>query len=263
MLLYVTKILAIGLLTGILSGMFGVGGALLSTPAIRLLLHVAPLIAVGTPLPVVIPTAISGGIVYLRRDLIALQVVKWAAPAGMVGAILGATSTKFVSGHYLLIITALIILYVGARFLRRAWSTEEKQSTNTEHRTPSSGLSPLSSLLVGLVAGFVGGLLGIGGGIILIPAFVFLGKMSAKKAFGSSLITIAFMAIPGTVVHYLLGHIDWMIAAWLTLGVIPGAYLGARFTEKAEERALVVAFGLFLIILSLYFALSEFLSLLR
>lgn len=256
MLWYVAKILAIGLLTGVLSGMFGVGGALLSTPAIRLLLSVPPLIAVGTTLPVVIPTAISGGIVYLKRGLIAKEVVKWAAPAGMIGAVLGATLTKFVPGHYLLIITALIILYVGIRFL---WPA----SQNSEHRTPNPGLSSLSSFLVGLGAGFVGGLLGIGGGIILIPAFVFLGKMSAKKAFGSSLVTIAFMAIPGTIVHHLLGHIDWTIAAWLTLGVIPGGYLGARLTERAKERALVIAFALFLITLSLYFTTSELLSILR
>lgn len=264
--LYAAKVLLIGLFTGLLSGAFGVGGALLSTPAIRLLLGVAPLVAVGTPLPVVIPTAVSGGLVYWRRGLIVGDVVKWAAPAGMVGAVLGAALTRYVSGHYLLVVTALIILYVGIRFLWQARSSEfgdqsSETPTNYELRTRNPFRSPLSSLLIGLSAGFVGGLLGIGGGVILVPAFVLLAGMSPKEAFGSSLVTIAFMAVPGTVVHHLLGHIDWLIAMLLTAGVIPAAYIGARAAQRAKDRTLVIGFALFLIAVALYFGISEALAL--
>lgn len=281
--LYVLKVLVIGLATGVLAGIFGVGGALLSTPAIRLVLRAPPLIAVGTTLPVVIPAAISGGIVYWRRGLIYKKVVIWAAPAGMVGAAAGAGVTRFISGTYLLTITALIILYVGIRFLYESKREKERRPEGRplqERRggplgphsaprsegpegLPSSGsrLSPIVSLAVGFGAGFIGGLLGIGGGIILIPAFVWLGKMPPKMTFGTSLVIIAAMAVPGSIVHFALKHIDVNIMAWLTLGVIPGGWLGARFAQRAKESLLVTAFGLFLVAVAIYFGLAELLTL--
>ncbi len=257
--LYVLKVLVIGLATGVLAGIFGVGGALLSTPAIRLVLRAPPLIAVGTTLPVVIPAAISGGIVYWRRGLISKKVVIWAAPAGMVGAAAGAGVTRFISGTYLLTITALIILYVGIRFLYQARATQTGGLSG--NLMGAAGLSPAQAVLVGIGAGFIGGLLGIGGGIILIPAFVWLGKMTPKTAFGTSLVTIAAMAVPGSIVHFALKHIDVNIMAWLTLGVIPGGWLGARFAQRAKESLLVTAFGLFLVAVAIYFGLAELLTL--
>jgi len=115
-------------------------------------------------------------------------------------------------------------------------------------------------MAVGFGAGFIGGLLGIGGGIILIPAFVWLGRMSPKMAFGTSLVTIAVMAIPGSIVHFVLKHIDVALMTWLALGVIPGGWLGARLTQKAKEKVLVAAFGLFIVSVAIYFGLTELLT---
>ncbi len=115
----------------------------------------------------------------------------------------------------------------------------------------------MSYVLAGLLAGFVGGLLGLGGGILLIPLFVFWLKVPLKTAFGTSLITISIMAVPGSIIHYLLGHIDVYLALLLTVGVIPGSYLGARITYVAKVKALALAFGIIVIVIALWLGLSE------
>ena len=69
--------------------------------------------------------------------------------------------------------------------------------------------------VVGAVAGFVSGLLGVGGGIVMVPAFTAVLGMPLKRALGTSLVVIVVLAIPGTIVHWALGHIDWAIFAAL------------------------------------------------
>ena len=66
-------------------------------------------------------------------------------------------------------------------------------------------------------------MLGIGGGVVMVPVMVGMLRIPLKRALGTSLVIIAFMVIPGTFVHTLLGHINWAIVLWLTLGVVPGA----------------------------------------
>src|SRR5207302_6674152 len=91
---------------------------------------------------------------------------------------------------------------------------------------------------MGLVAGFASGLLGVGGGIVMVPVMSGILGMPLKRALGTSLAIIAFMVIPGTAVHAALGHINWTIFLWLSIGVIPGAAIGSRWTIRARERTL-------------------------
>jgi uncharacterized membrane protein YfcA len=110
---------------------------------------------------------------------------------------------------------------------------------------------------IGLLAGFVSGLLGVGGGIVMVPAFTTWIGMPLRRALGTSLLVIAILVIPGTIVHALLGNIDWAIFLVLTLGVIPGARVGARIALGVRERSLRVAVGTFLLSVALAYAAVE------
>jgi uncharacterized membrane protein YfcA len=113
------------------------------------------------------------------------------------------------------------------------------------------------------VAGFVSGLLGVGGGIVMVPAFTAWIGMPLKRALGTSLAIIAVLVIPSTIVHALLGHIDWAIFLVLTLGVIPGARIGARLALGAQERTLRLAVGSFLLVIAVVYGARELSFLLR
>jgi uncharacterized protein len=238
-----------GLVAGVLGGAFGVGGAIITTPAVQVLLGARPIVAVGTPLPVIFPTTLSGMQAYRRAGQIDYRAVRWAAPPGALGAAGGAYLTKFIDARYLLLVTAGLI---GWQAIRVGWG-----KTNVEVAGHPVRPSEQAFVLMGLVAGFFSGLLGIGGGVIMVPIMAGVLRMPLKRVLGTSLVVIAFMVIPGTVVHALLGHIDWSIFAWLTIGVIPGAAIGSRWTIRARERTLRVTVAGFLLVLAAAYATLE------
>ena len=115
-------------------------------------------------------------------------------------------------------------------------------------------------LLIGLCAGFLSGLLGVGGGILLLPGFIYILRLPIKKAFGTSLAVISILAIPGTIIHALLGHISGWLFLYLTIGVIPGAYMGARVSIRTSERVLFALFGALIAIFGVIFIVNEIIS---
>ena len=238
-----------GFAAGVMGGAFGVGGAILTTPAVQVLLGAPPIVAVGTPLPVIFPTTLSGMQAYRRSGQIDYRAVRWAAPPGAVGAAGGALLTKVIDARFLLLATAALI----------GWQAVRVGEGRAAGPVTGSPVRPqaLALVLMGLGAGFASGLLGIGGGVVTVPVMVGMLRIPLKRALGTSLVIIAFMVIPGTFVHALLGHINWAIVLWLTLGVVPGAALGSRWTIRARERTLRLTVASFLTLVALAYGAFE------
>lgn len=225
----------IGFASGVASGAFGIGGALLSTPGLRWILDTPALIAVGTTLPAIIPTALAGAYTYARNQLIDVRVAGVLCASGAAFAVLGALATTVVPGEALLVITAVLILFLSLRMLRQV----EPGPEHVQRR------SVPVLLAVGTVSGFVSGLLGVGGGVILVPVLTVLLGFPVKAALGTSLAVVAAQSIPGSITHAFLGNIDWRIVGGLVVGVVPGARIGARAAVSTEDAKLrvVVACG--------------------
>ena len=115
--------------------------------------------------------------------------------------------------------------------------------------------------IIGIAAGALSGLLGIGGGILMVPAFSAWVGMPLKETIGTSLVCVGIFAIPGTITHALLGHIDWTFAIPLAIGVIPGARIGAHFTITASDRVLRYTVGTALGAIAIIYAAGEVLAL--
>jgi uncharacterized membrane protein YfcA len=238
-----------GFVAGVISGAFGVGGAIITTPAVQVILGARPIVAVGTPLPVIFPTTLSAMQAYRKAGQIDYRAVRWAAPPGAIGAAGGAALTKVVNARYLLLVTAGLIAWQA---IRVGWG-----KVMPEGRGDPIEPAGLAFAAMGLVSGFTSGLLGIGGGVVMIPFMVGILHMPLKRSIGTSLVIIAFMVVPGTIVHALLGHIDWAIFLWLTLGVVPGALLGSHWTIRARERTLRLAVGVFLLAVAVAYGALE------
>jgi uncharacterized membrane protein YfcA len=238
-----------GFVAGVMGGAFGVGGAIITTPAVQVILGARPIVAVGTPLPVIFPTTLTGMQAYRRAGQIDGRAVRWAAPPGIAGAAAGAFLTRFVDARILLLVTAGLIAWQA---IRVGWGAPTVEGSGPPIEPPA-----FAFVLMGVAAGFFSGLLGIGGGVIMVPVMAGILDMPLKRALGTSLVIIAFMVVPGTVVHALLGHIDWAIFAWLTIGVIPGAALGSRWTIRARERTLRRVVGVFLLLVALAYGALE------
>jgi uncharacterized membrane protein YfcA len=252
----------VGVGTGVLSASFGVGGAVVSTPAIRAL-GVAALLAVGTTLPSIFPSAITGTARYVKEDLILWRVVAITAPAGILSAVAGAELAPHVpgNGHLLMVLTALLLAYTAIRMAKKPKQAGPAETAAPDAPPPKAGGHAGVLVAVGMLAGFMSGLLGIGGGTVMVPGFTVLGKLPVKTAIATSLACVAIFAIPSTITHALNHNIDWRIALFLTIGVIPGARVGAAAAVRASDEGLRKAVAGFLGIIAAVYLVGELLAL--
>jgi uncharacterized membrane protein YfcA len=116
---------------------------------------------------------------------------------------------------------------------------------------------------IGFAAGVVSGLLGIGGGLVMVPLLAGWCGMPLKRALGTSLLTIWALVIPGTIVHAFLGNIDWWVALFLSIGAVPGARLGATLALGARERTLRTIVGGGMLVIAVLYAAAQLVELTR
>jgi uncharacterized membrane protein YfcA len=265
-----------GIVTGVLSAAFGVGGAVVSTPAIRAL-GASATIAIGTTLPSILPSAVSGTMRYTRDRLIEWRVVWWTAPFGMASAVGGSLLSKVVpgNGHWLMLLTAGLLGFTAWRMARQPDAAEPSDTARAEaetdremlplHTTAHDALrdGPVVLAAIGIGAGLLSGLLGIGGGVVMVPAFSEIVGIPLKASIATSLACVGLLATPGTITHGLLGDINWTFALFLAIGVIPGARLGAALAIRAGHRRLRLSVAVFLGATAVLYAAGEISALIR
>ena len=247
-----------GILTGVMSGSFGVGGAVLSTPAIRAL-GCSAAMAVGTTLPSILPGGVSGSWKYRSHNLVRWDIVKLTVASGVAAAVIGALISEILpgDGHPLMILTALLLFWISTNLISGKNENINPDGTNSSGETPTVARFKTKAVFVGVMAGGLSGLLGVGGGIIMVPAFRSLLRIPMKTAIATSLICVGCFAIPGTITHTIQGGVDWRFAVLLTVGVIPGAPLGAKIALSLSDEHLRRVFGVFLAIIAVVYAGGE------
>ncbi|HOK60245.1 MAG: sulfite exporter TauE/SafE family protein [Tenuifilum sp.] len=113
-------------------------------------------------------------------------------------------------------------------------------------------------LLIGLTAGFVGGALGLGGGIIIVPALIYLLNFSQHEAQGTSLMVLLFpVGILAVVNYYRAGFIDWKLALILMVGVVIGSYFGSKVSINIPAETLRKIFGFFIVLVGIKMILGR------
>src|SRR5262245_43873587 len=109
----------------------------------------------------------------------------------------------------------------------------------------------LIAAVIGLVSGVASGLFGVGGGIVMVPAMVYLLSTNMKVAVGTSLVVIIPTALMGSLKHYQLGHVNWRLAASLIPLAVVGGFIGAALTKPLPAETLKKLFGGFMILVGL------------
>jgi uncharacterized membrane protein YfcA len=253
------EVAALGLTIGVFSGLFGVGGSSISTPLLRIVFGTPSLIELASPLPVTLPTALAGSAVYRSQRLINVRVVAWTAAGGVPSIVAGALLTRWVSAQALMVMVGAAMLAIGLEMMRSPGPLSRPGPPGTGDRLWRD--PPWTTLLaIAVPIGFLSGLLANGGGFLFVPAFVLLFGADVREAAATSLPCVALLALPGTVTHALLGHVDGWLAFQLSLGVIPGTYLGARLSLSLRQVPLRRPFGLFMVAFGVYYSLRELLK---
>jgi uncharacterized membrane protein YfcA len=234
---------------------------------------------VGTPLPVIVPGALTGAWTYHKAGLADMRAGLTIAIAGAPLTVFGAWLATRLGGTVVLVGTAALIVWAAGDMLLQAIQARRQQAPDSSGESTTSSDSrdtgdeseraggahvrsasnaPLAALAgIGVLAGLYSGFLGLGGGFVIVPILTRWLRFPIKVAIGTSLITVAVLAIPGTITHSVLGNVDWRIAAGLVVGVIPGALVGSRLSMHAADTSIRIAFAVLLVVMAGWLGLSE------
>jgi len=272
-------IVALGALTGVLSGMFGVGGGFLTTPLL-IFYGVPPTVAAASAASQVTGASVSGVFAHFRRGGVDFQIGSVMVAGGIVGTGIGASLFRLLQelGQIDIVINLLYVLMLGSigAFMAResieallAERTGRQIQARKRHHHPlvaslpmrwrfyRSGLyiSPLAPLLLGVGVGILTMLMGIGGGFVLVPAMLYVLGMSANVVVGTSLFQILFVTMATTMMHSMTTKaVDIVLAALLLLGSVTGAQLGTVFAQKARPVVLRLVLAVIVLLVALRMA---------
>jgi len=241
---------ALALLVGLVLGLLGGGGSVLTVPILVYVLGVPVKPAIAMSLIVVGLVAMIGFLSHLRQRTVATRVALIFGPFAVIAAYLGARVAQHVSSQLQLILFAVIGLVGSVLMLRgglkRGWAEALPYELSSDART----LTFLA--LEGLAVGFLTGLIGIGGGFLIVPALVLVAKLPMRLAIGTSLLVIMMNALSGFAGY--LGHvtIDWTLVAWFTSVAAVGSIIGTLLSKRVPQEGLRHVFGYLLMGVSIY-----------
>lgn len=237
---------AIGLAAGCLSALLGVGGGLLMVPAMVLMLRVRQHRAHGTSLAVIIPTALAAVYRYHLAGRVEWDLVVPLAFGGVFGALIGAAVANAMGAALLKRVFGIFIVLVGLLMIII------KGDYRAGAALVGTDVGSWAIGVVGLIAGVMSGLLGVGGGIVMVPAIVFLLGRDQHVAQGVSLAVIIPVSISGAWIHARKGNVIPPLAFWISVGAVVGATVVGNAVQQIQEGVLRALFGTFLIIMGVF-----------
>ncbi|MFH8249095.1 sulfite exporter TauE/SafE family protein [Microbacterium sp. B2969] len=230
--------IGIGLLAGLMSGLFGVGGGTVIVPLLVLILKFDQRLAAGTSLAAIVPTATVGVISYAVHGSVAWIPALILAAGAVVGAQIGTWLLPRVSVTVLRwgFVAFLVVVIVNLFLVIPSRDAE----------LPLTILTISGLVALGVVTGILSGLLGVGGGIIVVPALMMLFGTSDLVAKGTSLLMMIPTAISGTVGNLRRGNVDLPAGVTVGLAACTTTALGAWIATLLDPFAANVLFAIFL-----------------
>lgn len=216
------------------------------TPTLFLLGY-AVLISASTSLVLNLITSVSAGYVFYRNKMIDFKTSMIFVPGIGIGAFMGGAMANFVDTTFLLWLFVIFLVGVGVRMLYTYW---EKGKPEGECPT---GFTPAMYVLImvfGFAVGILSGLLGVGGGILIVPFMVYVCKYPTKYAAGSSHLIISFSALFGIIGHSAYGSLDLPLILVTGIAVLIGGNLGARISMKFKSNVMKAGLGLIMLALA-------------
>lgn len=235
------SILLVGLGAGILSGIFGVGGGILIVPGLVFFAKMDQRRAHGTSLAAVLPISIASLVTYWSHDHVDWHVALWLAIGAVGGAILGTKLLK-TARHDVLSYGFAVLLIMSA--VRLYWTS------SADGRTDLTVVAAIALVMIGVATGTLAGLLGVGGGVIMIPAMVLLLGETNVLAKGTSLAVIIPTSITGTIRNRKTANVDVKAAVVVGLSGIVSAVVGASLAADMSESLSNALFATLLLVVA-------------
>jgi len=230
-----------------LFAMLGLGGGMVYVPALNWAGY--DLITVALPLGLLLNGLNTSFalIQFGKKKLVDWKGGAFMAVAALIGSPLGAITSKYINQDDLKLIFAVAVLFAAIRMFGQANKAEPKEKAPLQKRI-------LWGIIVGLSIGFLGGMLGIGGGFVFAPVLMALGYRT-KEAAATTAFVVTFSSFSGYLAHMADGEMNWPLTIILVGAVIIGSQLGARFmSNKAKPKMVKMIYAVVLIIIAVKFS---------
>jgi uncharacterized membrane protein YfcA len=248
-------LLVIGLVAGVLSGLFGIGGGLLIVPALTLFMAFSAKTAVATSLAaLLLPVGIFAVLEYHRKGLLDLRASMLIALGLFTTTLVGAQITLALPETLFKQAYGVFVIIMGLRFLGIFARNANPAATAAPSSEP---LSAWKLLALGLIAGVLSGMFGIGGGIVIVPALMAIFGVEQKRAVGTSLGALLLpVGLPGVLGYYAAGELNLGAAVPVAIGLAIGALGGARIAIGLDPKTMRRLYGIFLLLVGAWFIIE-------
>ncbi|HAH07538.1 MAG TPA: hypothetical protein DCM05_13640 [Elusimicrobia bacterium] len=256
-LFYVVGLMGAGFVFGTFGTLLGLGGGVFAVPALVLWFDVPMHSAVAASLVAVIATSSAGASRNVAEGLANIRLGVCLEPMTVFGALLGGALAPFIPARVLIGIFAILLAAIGVMLWRGQGLKEEGSYRASGGRLDGRFLDPLSgekvaysverlpaTLAVSFAAGLSSALLGLGGGLLKVPALHLLSRVPIKAAAATSNFMIGVTAAASAVLYLGRGEIPLVVAGTMTLGVLLGSQAGHALSRKLSERSVSRVFSL-------------------
>jgi uncharacterized membrane protein YfcA len=272
-------VLGMGLAVGFISGMFGIGGGFLMTPLL-IFIGISPAVAVASVASHIAASSCSGVISYWRRRAVDLALGLMLLAGGILGTAVGVWLFTVLRGlgqldltigvSYVVLLSAVggLMVAESIRVIVRQHQgkpvTPRRGGTHTwihglplkmRFKASKIYVSAIPVWLIGFIIGFVGAIMGIGGGFLLVPMLIYFLRVPTATVIGTSMVLTLITMASATVMHAATNHlVDAVLALILMSGGVIGAQFGARAGQNMRGERLRLMLGLLVLAVGLRFA---------
>jgi hypothetical protein len=238
-------LLLLGIVTGCLAAILGIGGGLLMVPTLTYW-GATPLQAVATSLVGIVIGSASGTFQNWRMKQLNLTQVILLAPPAMLMTELGVSLANVLPPRALLLsFAALQVSAIYLISLKRKFRKDKSETVDSETRI-------YKSQGIGLLAGVLSGLFGVGGGVVMVPLQMLFLRETIKEAVRTSLGAVFLIATWAVGRHAISGNVLWLAGIALGMGMLVGAQIGARLLSRLPDKVVNLLFRGLLLLLAGY-----------
>ena len=253
-------ILILGIVAGIMSGLFGIGGGIVMVPSLIAIFGLGILNANATSLgAMLLPVGVFGVITYYKAGFINVRNALWISLGLFAGSFFGGEIAVSLDQKILSKLYAGILLYVAIGYFDIPKLLRKKKSSTDEPVVPLPAIDyPFwEFVLLGVGAGVFAGLFGKGGGIVIVPLLVKFFKYHPKAAAATSLAALQLpVGLPSVIVYAEAGYLNWVYAGLMAFGIVVGVFFGTKMAIKLSGAVFKKAYAVFLLGVAVYMVLK-------